>query len=96
MTALSPNLATAAMSSAAVPLRIRDERYERRRQRAYERVQALGLTRRWIAGQVGRSVRCVTEVLRGTDTGEPTLVLVEVLLAAVEAGKIEPQGRGRA
>lgn len=84
------------MSSAAVPLRIRDERYERRRQRAYERVQSLGLTRRWIAGQVGRSVRCVTEVLRGTDTGEPTLVLIEVLLAAVEAGEVEPQRRGRA
>lgn len=62
--------------------------YERRRAGAYARVEALGLKRRWVAGQVGRSVRCVTEVLRGTDTGEPTLVLIEVLLHQIEAGEV--------
>ena len=63
--------------------------YQERRKRAYQRVEALGLKRRWVARQVGRSVRCVTEVLRGTDTGEPTLVLIEVLLRSIEAGDVE-------
>ena len=63
--------------------------YESRRQRAYERVEALGLKRRWVAGQIGRSVRCVTEVLRGTDTGGPTLVRIEMLLLGIERGEIE-------
>ena len=63
--------------------------YSERRKRAYDRVEALGLKRRWIAGQVGRSVRCVTEVLRGTDTGQPTLVRIEVLLLGIERGEVE-------
>ena len=68
---------------------ILNKSYQERRKRAYRRVEALGLKRRWMARQVGRSVRCVTEVLRGTDTGEPTLVLIEVLLKSIEAGDIE-------
>jgi hypothetical protein len=70
------------------PGRSADASYRSRRERAYARVEALGLKRRWIARQVGRSVRCVTEVLRGTDTGAPTLVLIEILLRHVEAGEI--------
>ena len=69
-------------------------RYETRRQRAYDRVEALGLKRRWVAGQVGRSVRCVTEVLRGTDTGGPTLVRIEVLLLGIERGEVEVPADG--
>lgn len=67
---------------------ILNKSYQERRKRAYRRVEALGLKRRWVARQVGRSVRCVTEVLRGTDTGEPTLVLIEVLLHQIEAGEV--------
>lgn len=69
--------------------------YERRRARAYARVEALGLKRRWVARQVGRSVRCVTEVLRGTDTGEPTLVLIEILLSQIEVGAVEVPAEAR-
>jgi hypothetical protein len=65
-----------------------DPSYRLRRERAYARVEALGLKRRWIARRVGRSVRCVTEVLRGTDTGVPTLVLIEILLRQIESGEI--------
>ena len=65
-----------------------DASYQLRRERAYARVDALGLKRRWIARRIGRSVRCVTEVLRGTDTGAPTLVLIEILLRHIEAGDI--------
>ncbi|MEM1043495.1 MAG: hypothetical protein AAGI91_12810 [Bacteroidota bacterium] len=65
------------------------ESYEQRRQGAYERVEALGLKRRWIAQEIGRSVRCVTEVLRGTDTGGPTLVRIEMLLLGIERGEID-------
>ena len=66
-----------------------DASYHLRRERAYVRVEALGLKRRWIARRIGRSVRCVTEVLRGTDTGAPTLMLIEILIGQVEAGAIE-------
>lgn len=72
----------------SVPSLREDVRYRHRRQRAYNRVQALGLKRRWIARQIGRSLRCVTEVLRGTDTGEPTLILIEVLLHQIESGEV--------
>ena len=65
-----------------------DPSYRHRRELAYARVEALGLKRRWIARRIGRSVRCVTEVLRGTDTGAPTLALVEILLRQVESGEI--------
>ena len=65
-----------------------DPSYRHRRERAYARVEALGLKRRWIARRIGRSVRCVTEVLRGTDTGAPTLVLIEILLRQIESGEI--------
>ena len=74
-------------SRSGPPLR-EDARYQRRRERAYNRVQVLGLKRRWIARQIDRSLRCVTEVLRGTDTGEPTLVLIEVLLHQIESGEV--------
>lgn len=67
----------------------RTQSYKTRRQRAYERVEALGLKRRWIAQEVGRSVRCVTEVLRGTDTGGPTLVRIEMLLLGIGRGEID-------
>ena len=52
-------------------------------------MEALGLKRRWVARRVGRSVRCVTEVLRGTDTGHPTLVRIEVLLLQIARGEVE-------
>lgn len=74
---------------------ILSEGYQKRRKRAYERVEALGLKRRWIARQVGRSVRCVSEVLRGTDTGEPTLVLIEILLKQIERGEIDVTSEAR-
>ena len=73
-------------------------RYHQRRERAYQRVERMGLKRRWIAQRVGRSVRCVTEVLRGTDTGDPTLVRIELLLQGIERGDVEvppDQVRGR-
>ena len=69
--------------------------YMQRRARAYARVEALGLKRRWIARQVGRSVRCVTEVLRGTDTGAPTLVLIEVLLHQIVSGEVAVPAKAR-
>ena len=65
------------------------EDYEAERRSAYARVEEMGLKRRWIARQVGRSVRCVSEVLRGTDTGAPTLALVVALLDDLEAGRVD-------
>jgi hypothetical protein len=62
--------------------------YQARRLRAYQAVRRLKLRRAWIAGRIGRSARCVTEVLRGTDTGAPTLLLVEGLLERIESGEV--------
>ena len=63
--------------------------YERRREAAYRAVQRLRLRRAWVGEQIGRSARCVTEVLRGTDTGAPTLLLVETLIEAIESGAVD-------
>ena len=75
-------------SSVTSPVLFIDD-YEAVRRSAYARVEALGLKRRWIARQIGRSVRCVSEVLRGTDTGAPTLALVVSLLDDIEAGRLD-------
>lgn len=63
--------------------------YRERRRRAYAAVKRLRLRRAWVGEQIGRSARCVTEVLRGTDTGAPTLLLVETLIAAIESGDVD-------
>ena len=72
------------------------EDYEAVRRSAYARVEALGLRRRWVARQIDRSVRCVSEVLRGTDTGAPTLALIVALLSRIESGEVVlPEGAER-
>ena len=62
--------------------------YDARRIAALEQADALaeraGLTRREIGERIGRSERCVCAVLNGTDSGLPTLELIEDLLEQVE------------
>ena len=57
--------------------------------RAVERVDSLGLSKTWIAKQIGRSRQNVSEVLNKTASSPGTLGLIEDLLEAVEAGRKE-------
>ncbi len=57
--------------------------------RAVERVDRLGLSKTWIARQIGRSRQNVSEVLNKTASSPGTLGLIEDLLDAVEAGREE-------
>ena len=83
-----PSTLSPPVSTASPPEPFIDD-YEAARRSAYARVEEMELKRRWIARQVGRSVRCVSEVLRGTDTGAPTLALIMALLDDLEAGRLD-------
>lgn len=65
-----------------------DAEVEARVDRAARRVRRLGLSKTWMAGQVGRSRQNVTEVLNKTASSPGTLTLIEGLLDAVEAGRV--------
>ena len=70
-----------------------DEYRERQRQ-AKGRVDALRLTQRWIAEQLGSSANSVNHVLNGHDPvpsrRATMLERIEALLGAVEAGEVVP------
>lgn len=68
---------------------ILDVEVEARVDRAVAQVEALGLSRTWIAVQIGRSRQNVTEVLNKTTSSPGTLLLIERLLEEVEAGVME-------
>ena len=56
--------------------------------RAARRVEQIGVSRTWIAGQITRSRQNVTEVLNKTTSSPGTLGLIEKLLDDVEAGRV--------
>ncbi len=56
--------------------------------RAVERVVRLGLSKTWIAEEIGRSRQNVSEVLNKTTSSPGTLALIEDLLDKVEAGRV--------
>jgi hypothetical protein len=57
--------------------------FERVRE-ARARVKALGLSKTWIAAQIGRSRPNVSEVLNATISSPGTLRLIEALLSKLE------------
>ena len=65
--------------------------YLRRVEAVRARSEALCLTRSWIAGQVGRSRGHVSRVLTGRTRGVETLLLIESLVARVEAREVTPR-----
>jgi len=50
-----------------------------------ERVDALGVSKTWIAAQIGRTRQNVTEVLNATLWSPGTLALIEALVTRLEA-----------
>lgn len=50
-----------------------------------ERVDALGVSKTWIARQIGRTRQNVTEVLNATLWSPGTLALIEALVTRLEA-----------
>ena len=67
------------------------EAYQERARAARLRAERLGLTKTWMARQVGRRRPHVSAVLHGRTQGPGTLRLIEVLLDQVEAGKVTPK-----
>lgn len=68
------------------PLRlIQQPAYQARVERARERLAIRGLTARALAVRIGRSERCVYEVLGCVQPGRPTLALIEAELDRLAA-----------
>ena len=55
---------------------------------ATRRVKALGLSKTWMAREIGRSRQNVTGMLNRTLSSPGTLSLIEGLLDEVEAGRV--------
>ncbi len=66
-----------------------DRETAQRVRRAARRVHRLGLSKTWMAEQIGRSRQNVSEVLNKTASSPGTLALIEDLLDALEAGREE-------
>ena len=56
--------------------------------RVARRVKALGLSKTWMAREIGRSRQNVTGMLNRTVSSPGTLALIEGLLDEVEAGRV--------
>ena len=67
------------------------EAYLKRAEAARLRAERLGLTKTWIARQIGRRRPHVSAVLHGRHRGPTTLRLIEALLDQIEAGKVTPK-----
>lgn len=68
-----------------LPRLIQQPEYQARVERARERLAIRGLTARALAARIGRSERCVYEVLGCVQPGRPTLVLIEAELDRLAA-----------
>lgn len=67
-----------------VPHLTLDLDYSRRLARINERLDELGVSRAEVSRRIGRSYTYVLELLNGTETGAPTLALIEDLIEQIE------------
>lgn len=67
------------------PRLVQQPAYQARVERARERLAVRGLTARALASRIGRSERCVYEVLGCVQPGRPTLALIEAELDRLAA-----------